>query len=187
MRESADRSRLLQVLEEIGRRFRHPGRVYLAGSAALIFEGLRAASVDVDYMAEIDPAWEGEFSRTIHAIKDDLQVNLELASPADFIPLPPGWRERSPWLGRFGTVDVYGFDPYATGLTKLLRGRASDVQDLAALCTQGRIDLDELERQADWLVNQASLSGWHRAGDRSDVRAKLDAGLDRLRRLLAAG
>jgi len=178
---------LLAVLEELGRRFGHPGRIYLAGSSALIWEGLRTESVDIDYAAEVDDVWEAELSRVIREVKDRMQVNLELASPGDFIPLPPGWRDRSPWLGRYGALDVHGFDPYATALTKLLRGRASDIEDVSGLLRQGTIEHAQLARWADWLVDQVRLNGWHAAGDREEVRAKLDASLARCEELLAQG
>ena len=38
-------------------------------------------------------------------------MNVELASPADFIPLPGGWRERSLFVtrDRFPAVDVAAY------------------------------------------------------------------------------
>lgn len=49
--------------------------------------------------------------RAIPRIKEALQVNIELASPADFIPLPPGWEERSPPVARIGRVSFHHIDP----------------------------------------------------------------------------
>ncbi len=60
---------------------------------ALSLEGWRETTVDVDMRFE--PEAE-ELLRALPALKERLGVNIELASPPDFIPELPGWRERSP-------------------------------------------------------------------------------------------
>jgi hypothetical protein len=45
--------------------------------------------------------------RELVALKDRLGINVELASPPDFIPELPGWRERSP-LGLSWRPDLDG-------------------------------------------------------------------------------
>jgi hypothetical protein len=67
-------------------------------------------------------------------------VNVELASPADFIPLPAGWRERSPSIGRQGRLGFRHFDLYAQALAKLERGHSRDVEDVQAMLERGLIE-----------------------------------------------
>ena len=44
--------------------------------------------------------------RAIPALKERLQINVELASPDQFIPVPRGWEERSPIISRIGRVTL---------------------------------------------------------------------------------
>jgi hypothetical protein len=57
--------------------------------------------------------------RALPALKNDLGVNIGLASPPDFIPELPGGRERSPFVFREGDVDVHHFDFYSQALSKI--------------------------------------------------------------------
>ena len=54
-------------------------------------------------------------------LKNELQINVELASPGDFIPLPEGWEERSPLAERRSRLAFRHFDPYSQALAKLER------------------------------------------------------------------
>jgi len=71
--------------------------------------------------------------RRLAALKNQLDVNVELVSPPDFIPELPGWRERSPFVAREGRLDVHHFDPYSQALAKIERGFAHDLEDVAAM------------------------------------------------------
>lgn len=141
-----DRSRIDLFLRELGRRFRHPARLYLVGGTTLVYESLRGATLDVDFAVEVDPAYHGDFMRTISVLKDQLPINAEEASPAGFIPLPTGWQGRSPFVGRYGQVEVFHFDPVSTALSKLARGFEEDLRDVQLLLSRGlvaRLDLQE--------------------------------------------
>ena len=74
-----------------------------------MLEGWREATIDVDLRFEPEA---DELLRALPALKERLGVNVELASPPDFIPELPGWRERSPFVLREGRVDVHHFDLY---------------------------------------------------------------------------
>ena len=69
------------------------GVCYFAGGATAVLLGWREATLDIDIKLAPD---QDQLLRALPAIKDELQVNVELASPAEFIPLPNGWEERSP-------------------------------------------------------------------------------------------
>ena len=48
MRALVDPDKIRQLMREIGRRSRGPGRVYLVGGASALLEGWRSTTVDVD-------------------------------------------------------------------------------------------------------------------------------------------
>lgn len=144
MRPPIDRLRVHYFLVKLGIAFRHPARLYLVGGTTLVYEGLREQSLDIDIAFEVEDGFEAEFARTIRVLKDELQINVEQASPGDFIPLPAGWKERAKFVGRFGQVDVFHFDLYSTSLSKIERGREGDYQDVLALLGAGQIDMNEL-------------------------------------------
>jgi hypothetical protein len=66
------------------------------------------------------------------------------ASPPDFIPELPGWRERSPLVFRDGNVDVHHFDPYSQALSKIERGFAHDLADVHDMRKSGLIEPERL-------------------------------------------
>ncbi|GIV84823.1 MAG: hypothetical protein KatS3mg052_1830 [Candidatus Roseilinea sp.] len=147
MRPPIDRLRVHYFLVKLGIEFRHPARVYLVGGTTLVYEGLRDQSLDIDIHYEVDDEHEAEFAQVVRRLKEELQINVEQASPGDFIPLPAGWKERAKHVGRFGQVDVFHFDLYSTALSKIERGREGDFQDVLALLQSGQIEMDML-RQA---------------------------------------
>jgi hypothetical protein len=66
------------------------------GGATAVLLGWRTSTIDIDL--EIVP--DSEAYPLIARIKEELNVNIELASPHDFLPQLPGWRERSPFIAR---------------------------------------------------------------------------------------
>ena len=146
MRPPVDRQRIIHFLELLGQRFRKPGRVFLVGGTTLVFEGFRTQTLDVDLSFEVAEQDHGEFIRTVRALKDELAINVEEASPGDFIPLPAGYQDRAQFVGRFGNLDVYHFDVYSVALSKIERGRDADFADVLALLEAGWLDFEALSR-----------------------------------------
>ncbi len=137
MRERADGDRIHAFADALGRSARSPARLYLVGGATAVLHGWRASTVDIDIRLEPD---SDELLRAITRLKDELDVNVELASPPDFIPELPGWRDRSPWIFRAGRLDVHHFDLYSQALAKLERGFEQDLDDVRAMAARGLID-----------------------------------------------
>jgi len=137
MRELADAGRIRRLLRALGAAAREETTAYLSGGATAVLIGWRATTLDVDLRLEPE---DDAVLRAIPALKDELRVNVELASPADFIPLPSGWAERSPFAGREGRLTFYHFDPYAQALAKLERDHAKDREDVTALVARGLVD-----------------------------------------------
>jgi len=117
------------------------GRCYLTGGATAVLLGWRGTTIDVDL--KLVPEQDAVL-RAIPGLKDELQVNVELAAPGDFIPLPAGWEERSLLAEQGGRLAFYHFDPYAQALAKLERDHARDRDDVRALIRSGLVDPQRL-------------------------------------------
>jgi hypothetical protein len=137
MRPRADTKSINRFLTALGRAVRVPARIYLTGGATAVLEGWRATTVDIDLRVEPDL---DAILREIPALKERLSVNVELASPADFIPELPGWRDRSPFILRAGQLDVFHFDPYSQALAKLERAFDQDLEDVREMLGRGLIE-----------------------------------------------
>jgi hypothetical protein len=137
MRPRADAERINAFVRELGRASRSPARLYLTGGATAVLEGWRGTTVDIDVHLEPDP---DELLRRIPELKERLGVNVELASPAQFIPELPEWRERSRFIERAGRLDVFHFDPYSQALSKLERAFDHDLEDVRAMIARGLVD-----------------------------------------------
>jgi len=127
MRDEADRERIRRVMEAFGRAATGPVRVYLVGGTTAVLLGWRMTTIDVDFVMRPDD--EG-ILRAIPALKETLRVNLEMASPADFIPVPVGWEDRGMFVAQEGLVAFYHFDLYAQALAKVERGHRHDLADV---------------------------------------------------------
>ena len=99
--------------------------------------GWRSSTLDVDIRLEPE---SDDLLRRIPDLKEHLDLNVELASPPDFIPELPAWRDRSPFVMREGRLDVHHFDPYSQALSKVERGFDHDLVDVAAMLERGLIE-----------------------------------------------
>ena len=101
-----------------------------------LLEGWRPSTIDVDIRVEPD---RDALLREIPRIKEELQINVELASP-DFIPELPGWKERSRQFAREGDVRFLHYDFYAQALSKIERGHAQDLADAREMVRRGLVE-----------------------------------------------
>jgi hypothetical protein len=136
MRELADAGRISRFMRGLGNAADREGACYLTGGATAVLLGWRESTIDVD--VRLVPETEA-LLRSIPRLKEDLQVNIELASPADFIPVPAGWEGRSVFAAREGSLSFYHFDPYSQVLAKVERGHAQDRGDVAAMIERGLV------------------------------------------------
>jgi hypothetical protein len=151
MRSETDRAKLDAFLEALGNRVRGAGRIYLAGGATALLYGWRAMTIDIDLKPDPEPP--GLFE-AIAILKDELDVNVELASPDEFIPAVPGWRERSLFIARHGPVDFFHYDPYGQALSKLQRRHDRDLLDAKFLLEKGLIDAATLRQKFNLIEAQ---------------------------------
>lgn len=124
-----------------GRAAARDGECFFTGGATAVLKGWRATTVDLDIALVPE---QDELLRALPRIKDELQVNVELASPADFIPLPGGWRERGVSIAREGRLTFLHFDPYSQALAKLERALDRDLADVQALVAAQLVEPERL-------------------------------------------
>ena len=146
MRTPVDRERVEKLMDLLGRAASAPVRVYLVGGSSAVLMGWREGTIDVDLA--IRPH-DDALLRAIPEAKEALDVNIELASPADFIPLPAGWEDRSPLIARRHHVAFHHFDFYAQALAKLERGHHQDIADVDAMMERGLVEAGRLRRYFD--------------------------------------
>lgn len=137
MRELADAERIRQFMRAFGAAAEQGADVYFTGGATAVLVGWRSTTIDVDI--KVEPELDS-LLRAIPQIKDEFRINVELASPMDFIPVPDGWKERSISVGREGKVSFHHFDPVAQALAKLERAHDRDLADVSALVGAGLVE-----------------------------------------------
>jgi hypothetical protein len=126
-------------MQALGRVAREEGRVYLTGGATAVLVGWRDSTIDVDI--KIVPEQDSIY-RAIPAIKDSLRMNVELAAPDQFIPELPGWRERSPFIERSGSISFHHYDFYAQALAKIERNHEQDQTDVREMIARSLVETD---------------------------------------------
>ena len=171
VQKNADADRIMAFLEALGSAARGPGRVYLTGGAIAVLYGWRRSTIDVDL--EFAPEPPGVFA-ALARLKDELDLNIELASPAHFLPELPGWEGRSLFIGEFGPVDAFHYDPYSQALSKIERGHPRDVLDVQALLARDLVDPERLRALFQAIVPRLERFP---AVDPDELRRKLDEAL----------
>jgi hypothetical protein len=137
MRRLTDAALLAAFMRRLAEQPDGAGRVYFTGGATAVLLGWRSATIDIDLKLD------QESERLLNAIpllKEELKVNVELASPGDFIPELPGWEGRSLFIVREGRIDFYHYDLYAQALAKIERGHTMDLADVREMIERGLVD-----------------------------------------------
>lgn len=141
MRSTIDPEKIEQLMKRLGKEASGSGCIYFTGGASALLIGWRSSTVDIDI--RLDPEPPGIF-QAIAKIKRELNINIELASPQDFLPPLPGWRDRSVFIGKQGQISFYHYDFTAQALSKLSRGYDRDLNDVRAMFKQGLFSLEDL-------------------------------------------
>jgi hypothetical protein len=141
MRRKVTKETLQQFMEELAAAARSPGKVYLTGGATALLLGFREQTIDIDL--KLDPEPEGAFE-AIATLKNRLNLNVELASPDDFIPRTPDWRERARHIASIGLIQFFHYDLTLQALAKLERGHAQDLEDVKSLMREGSVTREGL-------------------------------------------
>ncbi len=124
-------------MEAFGRAAGGDVRIYLVGGTTAVLMGWRASTIDVDFVMRPE---DDALLRAIPSLKERLRINVKMASPADFIPVPPGWEDRGIFIAQVGRVAFYHFDMYAQALAKLERAHRQDLADVREMLDRNLID-----------------------------------------------
>lgn len=130
MREKVTATRLEELMKALASEHTSPVRIFLVGGATAVLLGWRDSTIDVDLKLEPD---SDEILRKLPLLKERLHINIELASPDDFIPELPGWRDRSRFIRQEGSLTFLHYDFYAQALAKIERGHELDIRDVNEL------------------------------------------------------
>jgi hypothetical protein len=93
---------LVVLLLWVGGGGRTNARIYFVGGVTAVLLGWRKSTIDIDLKLVPEA---NEILRALPDLKERLQVNVELASPDDFIPPLPGWEDRSRLLEYFSRIE----------------------------------------------------------------------------------
>ena len=141
MRRAVSLATLNRFMRELAAAARSPGKVYFTGGATALLLGFRDQTIDIDL--KLDPEPEGAFE-AIALLKNRLDLNVELASPDDFIPRTADWRECGRHIVSIGPVEFFHYDFALQALAKIERGHAQDLDDAASLLRGGYVTADRL-------------------------------------------
>lgn len=137
MRKVADAERIRKFMHALGAEADIPARVYFTGGATAVLLGWRPTTIDVDL--RVFPESDRLY-RAIPALKDSLEINVELACPADFIPALPGWEERSIFVVQENRLSFHHYDLYSQALAKIERGHTQDLADVQEMIVRHLVD-----------------------------------------------
>jgi hypothetical protein len=137
MRALADAERIRGLMRALGAETDAPARVYFTGGATAVLLGWRPSTIDVDL--KIVPE-QDRLLQAIPRLKETLRINVELASPVDFIPVRAGWEERSPFIAQERRLAFHHFDLYAQALAKVERSHVQDLEDVREMVRRRLVD-----------------------------------------------
>jgi hypothetical protein len=137
LRRLTDPERLERFMQGLARAADAPAEVYLTGGATAVLLGWRGTTVDVD--CKLVPESDA-LLRAIPRLKEQLEINVELASPDLFLPELPGWRSRSVFVCSKPPLTFLHYDLYSQALAKLERAHSQDLADVAAMRDGGLVD-----------------------------------------------
>ena len=168
MRQPLTADKLRVFMKALAASVTTPSRIYLVGGATAVLLGWRTSTIDIDL--KIIPESD-EILRRLPELKERLHLNIELASPGDFIPELPGWQERSRFIQQEGKLAFYHYDFYAQALAKIERGHQIDSHDVHQLISSGLVDPKRLRELFFTIEDRLYL---HPSVDRSTFRRAVE-------------
>ena len=168
MRELATLARITAFLDALADAASSETTLFLVGGTSAVLIGWRDSTMDIDLVMRPE---SDAMLRAIPALKERLHLNVELAAPDQFIPVPAGWEARSPLVSRIGRVTVRHYDFTAQALAKIERGHTRDLADVCAMLERGLVTRDGLRAQ---FIEIAPLLYRYPAVDPNTIRRALD-------------
>ena len=177
-----NRGEIVRFFERLGQRYTQPADLFLIGGAALCLLGNPRTTLDIDFIGSDFPPSEQRAPGTLREVLETLAVEMQIVIDhvplEQFIPLPSDGAARHHFVGVFGSLQVFIFDPYAIALSKLDRGLPSDIQDIAFLISRDLIALTEFVAIVEWALSRAVEFGLNQGEMRARL-TQLQKGLQR--------
>ncbi len=129
--------------------------LYLVAGTSHLAEGWRDRVPHLELAG--DSAGAGVLRDAVREAGAALDLRLVWESPADVIPLPPGWSERARpvrFAGAGGPLEVLHFDPYTVVLRLVARGDEPDFVMALEYQRRGWVDLAQLETRLAAVVQR---------------------------------
>lgn len=132
---------LAAVIDAARRSSVAPARLYLVSRTSHLAEGW------CDRVPELELAGDADFGEAIREAAATVGLGVVWESPADVIPLPAGWQQRSLGAGAFSgsSLEIRHFDPYSVVLRLIARGDEPDYVAALEYVLHGWIDPARLE------------------------------------------
>ncbi len=129
--------------------------LYLVAGTSHLAEGWRDRVPQLELAGDSDGA--GVLGDAVREAGAALDLRVVWESPADVIPLPPGWSERARPVraglaGAGGPLEVLHFDPYSVVLRLVARGDEPDYVVALEYQRRGWVDLAQLETRLTAVV-----------------------------------
>jgi hypothetical protein len=140
-------AQLETLIETVRRTVAGPARLYLVSRTSHLAEGWCDRVPALELAADAGSATLGEVVREAGR---SLGIDVVWESPADVIPLPQGWQERSrvATVGQdsgASTLDLQHFDPYSVVLRLVARGDEPDYVAALEYVLHGWVEPSRLE------------------------------------------
>lgn len=166
MENSLAAAEIESFLTRLAEQHAKPATLYLLGGGGLCLLGSSRRTYDIDYTFDRSSEQAQELLSTIEALADEMGLELEEVPLEEFIPLPKNAHTRHQWIGQFGSLSIYVYDPYSIAVSKLSRGLKSDLQDVIFLLQEKIIELNELAKH----IKAAFPEAWKFDIDPADLR-----------------
>lgn len=143
-RSYVDRRTVEEFLTRLGAEFARPGRLYLVGETTHVFEGWREWTPRLEFAAEVAAADRAAFDEAARRLQAEMEIEIIEEAPGNVIPLPNGHQARTRFVGPFGQLRVYHFDPYSVAFRLIARGDEPDYHAVIAFLQHGWLTVNEL-------------------------------------------
>lgn len=107
-----------------------------------------------------DPRALSDFERQLPVLKEQLDINVEPASPTDFMPVAANALDQSRYMRSYGLIAVYHYHYASLALAKVARAAERDLEDVELLVRTGVVSWEAVERA--WAEARAPEAGWLR-------------------------
>lgn len=175
MDKALGQQQITEFLAKVGHRTHTQSVLLLLGGSGLNMLGNQRPTLDLDFDGE--ETADDELCLLLSQVATEMQLEIEAVPLHRFFPLPSGAENRHIFIGTFGNLRVYVFDPFSIALTKLDRGFDADIDDVAFLLRQDLVNAATLESMIDQAAGLAAAFDFNP----NDMRTRLELAIQLLR------